>query len=51
MPASASFLLISETLHTPMNGNIAAFSNIDSLDACLKDCKGKQLYWKNLIAQ
>ncbi len=51
MPVSTSFLLTSEVLHTPMNGNIAAFANIDSLNACLKDCNGKQVNWATLINQ
>lgn len=49
MPVSTSFLLTSEVLHTPMNGNIAAFASIDSLNACLKDCNGKQVDWNGLI--
>lgn len=49
MPVLNSFLLASEVLHTPMNGNIAAFANIDSLKACLKDCNGTQVDWTNLI--
>ena len=49
MPLSTSFLLTSEVLHTPMNGNVAAFGNIDSLNACSKDCNGKQVAWNDLI--
>ncbi|HWB27544.1 MAG TPA: hypothetical protein VG738_18840 [Chitinophagaceae bacterium] len=51
MPVSTSFLLASEVLHTPMNGNIAAFASVDSLDACLKDCDGKKVDWSDLINQ
>lgn len=49
IPVTQACFLTSDVLRTPMNGNTAAFATIDSLNACLKDCNGKQVYWNNLI--
>ena len=46
--ATAAFLLHSEGLHTPMNGNIAAFTNAAARDAQLNQSKGQPVTWQDL---
>lgn len=48
IPASTSFLLSSESLHTPMNGNIAAFSNKDSMEKIRLALNGEIVAWNKL---
>lgn len=43
-----AFFLESEDLKSPMEGNIAAFSNRDSLDKIMTGYKGKVLNWDEL---
>ncbi len=42
------FLLKSDRLHTPMGGNIAAFSSKDSLNAVMDTFKGQEVLWDNI---
>lgn len=42
-------LLQSEALRSPMNGNIAAFSNYDSMQKMLQQYNGKQISWNDLV--
>jgi copper chaperone NosL len=46
--ADNSYLLRSDAFRTPMNGNIAAFSNEQTRTQCLQECKGQVLTWKEL---
>ena len=46
-PAKALFLK-SDTLRSPMNGNVAAFENADSLQAALQKFPGAVLHWEEL---
>ncbi|HVS98828.1 MAG TPA: hypothetical protein VHE54_20205 [Puia sp.] len=46
--ATAAALLRSENLHTPMNGNIAAFANAAARDAQLNQLKGQPVTWQGL---
>lgn len=46
--ADNTFLLQSEELRSPMGGNIAAFSNADSLKEIMKKFSGKETTWKVL---
>jgi copper chaperone NosL len=48
IPAATAFYLKSETLRSPMNGNIAAFSNRDSLQFVMKEYPGTTLSWPQL---
>ena len=43
-----AFFLKSETLKSPMEGNIAAFSNRDSLDKIMIEYKGNVMNWSEL---
>lgn len=45
------FLLKSELLHSPMNGNIAAFGNADSLKLVQQKISGELVNWEALIQQ
>jgi copper chaperone NosL len=47
--ADESFLLQSDKLRSPMNGNIAAFHNEDSMKKALADFKGTGTVWSQLI--
>lgn len=49
--AEHSFLLQSEALRSPMGGNIAAFTNADSLKKIKDQFKGAETNWKNLYRQ
>ena len=49
IPVSNSKFLKSEALKSPMNGNIAAFANADSLQSSLEKFPGKILDWEDLI--
>lgn len=42
-------LLQSESLRSPMNGNIAAFSNQDSMQKMMQQYNGKQISWSELV--
>lgn len=46
--ASEMFLLKSEDLRSPMNGNIAAFSSKDSLNKVMANYKGDEITWQEL---
>ena len=43
MPAARAFFLKSESLRSPMNGNIAAFSNADSMKLAMNKFSGTEL--------
>jgi copper chaperone NosL len=45
------FLLKSELLHSPMNGNIAAFDNTDSLKLMQQKFSGELINWESLLQQ
>ncbi|MEI7734457.1 MAG: nitrous oxide reductase accessory protein NosL [Ferruginibacter sp.] len=45
------FLLKSELLHSPMNGNIAAFENADSLKLMQQKFPGEIVNWEVLLKQ
>jgi copper chaperone NosL len=45
------FLLKSDELHSPMNGNIAAFDNKDSLKLLQQKFPGKIISWESLLEQ
>jgi len=47
--ADESFLLQSTGLRSPMNGNIAAFRNEDSMKKALADFKGTSTTWSQLV--
>lgn len=44
-------LLKSDALHSPMNGNVAAFANTDSMRETLSIFKGTPINWKDLRAE
>ena len=46
-----ALLLKSDELKSPMNGNVAAFANADSLKKTLAFFKGIQVDWKQLSEQ
>ncbi|HEX4849824.1 MAG TPA: nitrous oxide reductase accessory protein NosL, partial [Puia sp.] len=46
--ASEAFLLQSDSLNTPMNGNIAAFSSQQSLEEIMQKYPGKILKWNEI---
>lgn len=48
IPSDRSFLLQSESFHTPMDGNIAAFPNNDSRAAIQQQLNGKLLTWNDI---
>lgn len=48
VPANSSFLLKSETFHTPMSGNIAAFASKDERDKQWEALKGDTISWNEL---
>ncbi len=45
IPAAAAFYLKSDNLKSPMNGNIAAFNNADSLKFVMNTYPGTELIW------
>lgn len=45
------FLLKSDQLHSPMNGNIAAFENTDSLKLMQQKFSGEIISWQSLLEQ
>lgn len=45
------FLLKSDQLHSPMNGNIAAFDNADSLNIMQQKFPGETISWQSLHEQ
>jgi len=45
IPAATAFYLKSSALKSPMNGNIAAFSNADSLQLVMNTYPGALLTW------
>lgn len=47
--ADGAFLLQSDFFRGPMNGNMAAFSNIDSMKKFAQQYKGNVVTWKQLI--
>ncbi len=47
--ADKTFLLQSDELRSPMNGNIAAFSNEDSMKKALAQFKGNTTAWSQLV--
>jgi copper chaperone NosL len=47
--ANESFLLHSELLKSPMNGNIVAFANKDSLNSMMNIYKGEAVSWNSLL--
>ena len=48
IPAATSSFLKSEALRSPMNGNIAAFSNHDSMTQTSDKYSGTKLSWTEL---
>jgi copper chaperone NosL len=46
---SKTFLLKSAELHSPMGGNIAAFSNENKLKEAMQKFNGEEISWKELI--
>jgi len=42
------YLLKSESLHSPMNGNVAAFENLDSLKLTQQKFIGEQISWDEI---
>jgi len=46
--ADEAHLLKSESLHSPMNGNIAAFKNTDSMNKYAIELRGTPVTWKEL---
>ncbi len=48
IPASTSYFLKSDELRSPMNGNVAAFNNADSLQAASTKYSGTRLDWNEL---
>jgi len=42
------YLLKSPVLHSPMNGDIAAFASLDSMNKYKKDLQGQLVSWKDL---
>ena len=48
IPAEKAFFLQSPDLKTPMNGNVAAVSNEDSLAKLLLQYSGKNIAWKDI---
>lgn len=48
LPAENAYYVKSETIHTPMNGNIAAFSNAAEASLCAKEKKGIVLSWNEI---
>ncbi len=51
IPASTSLFLKSDELRSPMNGNVAAFNNADSLQVATTKFPGTRLSWNELINQ
>ena len=49
IPMSKIFLLKSAELHSPMGGNVAAFSNENKLKEAMQKFKGEEISWKELI--
>lgn len=47
--AGQSFLLQSEDIHGPMNGNVIAFKNEDSLKGTAMQLKGASITWDKLL--
>lgn len=47
--SAETFLLKSDDLRSPMNGNIAAFSRKDSLDKVMAIYKGEEMTWKDVM--
>jgi copper chaperone NosL len=48
LPAKNAFLLQSEALHSPMAGNIAAFSGKQDLELASKEVGGKEITWQEI---
>ena len=48
IPASAAYLFSSEDLRSPMNGNIAAFSNESDMEKTRIQMNGKVVKWSEL---
>jgi copper chaperone NosL len=46
--AADSYLLESPALHSPMNGNVAAFANRDSMTRYKNELQGHSVAWKDL---
>lgn len=51
LPVAKALFLQSDTLRSPMNGNIAAFTNADSLQMALQKFPGTVLHWEELNKQ
>jgi copper chaperone NosL len=49
IPSEKAVILKSDSLHTPMGGNIAAFNSQDELKEAVKKYSGQQLTWAELI--
>nr|MCU0321877.1 nitrous oxide reductase accessory protein NosL [Chitinophagaceae bacterium] len=49
IPSTEVKLLTSESLRSPMNGNIAAFSKEEDLQQAIKQFKGEQINWNELF--
>ncbi|HSN08835.1 MAG TPA: hypothetical protein VLS85_07345 [Hanamia sp.] len=48
IPAATSYFLKSDELRSPMNGNVAAFNNADSLQVATTKYPGTRLDWNEL---
>lgn len=48
IPAATALFLKSDALRSPMNGNIAAFSNADSMHFAMNKYSGTDLTWNKL---
>src|SRR5450631_3034109 len=49
IPVATALFLKSDVLRSPMNGNIAAFSNADSMQFAMNKYSGTELTWNKLI--
>ena len=48
IPVATALFLKSDALRSPMNGNIAAFSNTDSMQFAMNKYSGTELTWNKL---
>ncbi len=51
LPAEGLFYVESEALHSPMAGNMAAFSGKDSAQRYAASLQGKMVTWQSIIKQ
>lgn len=48
VPADSAIFMYSENLQSPMNGNLAAFRNSDSMNSYLQSLQGKVITWPDI---